>query len=397
MGSAYRPVLNVLLAVLLAGRLEVAGEPAAGTVLPELEVTANSGEKPQSKVWFHAGDWWAVLASQHDGAAGTWLWRLDEERRWSAECRLTEATCGRADVRASGDVTHVLVHAGATSQLVSLEYSALSGSYCPMSAQPVDVTFAGRCDRETATIDLDTTGRLWLATDCNSKVEVYYADPPYASFDGPVVVGEGIATDDICAITALGGASVGVLWSNQQERRFEFREHLDARPAAEWEPPEEVLSGSECRGRPDVADDHLNLAVGPDGSLYAAVKTSYDTADCAKIALLVRRASGVWEGLHEVDTSGTRGIVLVNETAASLMVLYTQPESGGDIVARESALSPIAFAPPRTLLSGRYNNVTSTKQSWSGEVVLLAAEGNEPCAPRRLGGLLLTVPQLRPR
>ena len=40
-----------------------------------------------------------------------------------------------------------------------------------------------------------------------------------------------------------------------------------------------------------MADDHLNVAVASDGTLYAAVKTSYDTAGYPKIAMLVRRLS----------------------------------------------------------------------------------------------------------
>ena len=62
-----------------------------------------------------------------------------------------------------------------------------------------------------------------------------------------------------------------------------------------------------------MADDHLNVAVASDGTLYAAVKTSYDTAGYPKIALLVRRPNGTWDPLYEVDQSGTRGIVLLNE------------------------------------------------------------------------------------
>ena len=36
-------------------------------------------------------------------------------------------------------------------------------------------------------------------------------------------------------------------------------------------------------------------AVAADGTLYAAVKTSYDSSGYPKIALLVRRPNGVWD------------------------------------------------------------------------------------------------------
>ena len=61
-----------------------------------------------------------------------------------------------------------------------------------------------------------------------------------------------------------------------------------------------------------MADDHLNFAVASDTTLYAAVKTSYDTAGFPKIALLIRRPTGggpggTWDDLYEVDQSGTQG------------------------------------------------------------------------------------------
>ena len=41
-----------------------------------------------------------------------------------------------------------------------------------------------------------------------------------------------------------------------------------------------------------MADDHIHLAVASNGTLYAAVKTSYDSSGYPKIALLVRRRVG---------------------------------------------------------------------------------------------------------
>ena len=41
-----------------------------------------------------------------------------------------------------------------------------------------------------------------------------------------------------------------------------------------------------------MADDHLHMAVSSNGTVYAAVKTSYDTAGQVTIGLLVRRPDG---------------------------------------------------------------------------------------------------------
>ncbi|HEX2474636.1 MAG TPA: hypothetical protein VHK01_07820, partial [Lacipirellulaceae bacterium] len=41
--------------------------------LANLSISENTGEKPQSKVWEHAGQWWTVMPN----SSGTWVFRLD--------------------------------------------------------------------------------------------------------------------------------------------------------------------------------------------------------------------------------------------------------------------------------------------------------------------------------
>ena len=125
-----------------------------------------------------------------------------------------------------------------------------------------------------------------------------------------------------------------------------------------------------------MADDHLNVAVASNGTLYAAVKTSYDTAGYPKIALLIRRPNGTWDPLYEVDQSGTRGIVLLNEQDHTVRVVYTSSEGFNDIVTKKSSTSSIAFGSRSTLLTGGVNDVTSTKQNWSGKVPVMAASAS---------------------
>ena len=61
------------------------------------------------------------------------------------------------------------------------------------------------------------------------------------------------------------------------------------------------------------------------------------------MALLVRRPAGTWDPLYEVDESGTRGILLLNEPANELLFVYTSTEGTGDIVYRTSSTSSISF------------------------------------------------------
>ncbi len=307
--------------------------------------------------------------------SGTWVWRLEPDNTWAAVLKISDSTSAQADVKAVDDVAHVLLHDGSP-ELVSIEYVAGSHSYQPWTARPV-ATSISLPGSEIATIDIDSTDRMWLATETASSIVVYYSDAPYSSFSGPVTLATGINDDDISVVTALPDDTIGVLWSNQNTDRFGFRVHDDPADAATWSADELPASASALSVGGGMADDHLNVAVAADGTLYAAVKTSYDTGGYPKIALLVRRPNGSWDPLHEVDGSGTRGIVLLNELDQTVRVVYTASEGSNDIVMKSSPTSSISFGPRQTVMSGGLNDVTSTKSNWTDEVLVLASDASQ--------------------
>jgi hypothetical protein len=122
-----------------------------------------------------------------------------------------------------------------------------------------------------------------------------------------------------------------------------------------------------------MADDHLNVKVAADGTLYAAVKTSYDISGYPRIALLIRRPNGTWDDLYEVDGLGTRALVAINEGDDLLRIVYTSSEGFNDIVYKDSALSSISFGPRQTMMAASFNDVTSTKQNWTDSLVVVAS------------------------
>src|SRR5690606_6353741 len=133
-----------------------------------------------------------------------------------------------------------------------------------------------------------------------------------------------------------------------------------------------------------MADDHLNMALASDGTLYCAIKTGYDTPGYPRIAMLIRRPSGNWDNLHSVSEIGTRAIVVLNEQTNKIRVVFTSDEDGGDILYRESSTANISFGQQRTLIPGNYNNPTSTKNSFTSQVVILASTSDV------LAGILAT-------
>ncbi len=374
MRSAFRAprALSIKLVMILAcARVALPAEalavPPSLVPLDGISVSQTTGEKPQSKIWFHAGTWWTVLPSTAVSPSGTWLWRLEDDTSWTNVLRLSSRTDTKADTKVVGDVTHVLLYSSAP-VLVSVEY--VGDTYVPWSARPT-ATAISLSGSEIATIDVDTTDRLWLSTESGSTVRVYYSDPPYTTFNGPIVLASNINSDDITVVTALRNASIGVFWSNQNTKRFGFRTHADGDPpdAAFWS-ADEVPSGewaSEISGGA-LGDDHMNVKVAADNTVYVAVKTSGSPL----LLLLVRRPNGTWDHFYPVDTSGTRPIVLLDEASGVIEVIYSS-EGGGNIYMRESPLAPIAFGSRRTILSGSLNDPTSTKTNWGEATVVIAA------------------------
>ena len=165
---------------------------------------------------------------------------------------------------------------------------------------------------------------MWLAFDTATEAQVIWSDPPYTTWSSPISIASGIHKDDICAITTMPGNKVAVLWSNQNTKRFGFRLHTAGEDPTLWSQDEMPASQSaiDTVGL-GMADDHMNMAVASDGTIYIAVKTSYDTPGYPKIALLVRRPQGVWDDLYYLDDKGTRGIVCLDEQNKELSVFYS--------------------------------------------------------------------------
>lgn len=341
--------------------------------IQEKTITADTGEKPQSKVWFHDESWWAVLPDKK----GTELWQLLDSR-WESVLHLSDSTNTMADALPAGNVTHILLFRGQESELVSVEYDLKKKSYHLWSKRPDKVKIRLEQVSETATIDMDLSGRMWLASDDRTAVHIRWSDPPYEVWSEPSAIATGIKNDDICAVTSFPDGRIGVLWSNQNTKRFGFRIHsLNADPG-DWSVDEIPASDSAIAWKDGMADDHLNLAVASDGTLYAAVKTSYDTQDYPLVALLVRRPSGKWDKLCNVDDEGSRGIVLLNEEKEYLMIVYTSYRDH-QIVCKRSGTGNISFGERQILMSpiheqNSINDATSTKQKITGEVVIMASE-----------------------
>ncbi len=255
-----------------------------------------------------------------------------------------------------------------------------SGSYIPWTQRRSSVNISLAEDAETASLIIDSTDTMWIASDGEHSVEVRYSQSPYDSWVAqPVVLEQNIESDDIAAIARLNNNSIGVMWSNQVTRRFGFRVHLDGDDPQTWSQDEVPASQSASGAGGGMADDHINLAVTSSGELFAAVKTSFDAVGEPKIGLLKRQVNGTWDDLYVVDYIGTRPIIVINETDSFLTVLYSSQEGGGDLVYKESDLSSIQFGIRKLLLAGgAYTDVSSVGGLFADELVVIASGDDSP-------------------
>ncbi|MCK4775444.1 MAG: hypothetical protein KAT30_11685, partial [Candidatus Krumholzibacteria bacterium] len=121
--------LALLLIALGYNLVQAIGAPL--TPLDPVSVTADTGEKPQSKVWRHAHTWWCVLSK----SSGSWILKL-QGTQWVEVLNISSSTSTNADAKVDGDIVHILLYQGTTSHLASAEYVAATGLYQPWTLRP---------------------------------------------------------------------------------------------------------------------------------------------------------------------------------------------------------------------------------------------------------------------
>jgi hypothetical protein len=348
---------------------------ASVTPLVPLNVSQPTKDKPQSKVWNYANKWWCALSV----AEGTKVFRLDGTS-WVDILTLNNKT-SRSDCRIVGDLVHLLLYKGASniSSVYSLKYDGVAGTYALWNERPTPSDIIFPEGSETATLVIDQAERMWVASDGLSDISVWFSDKPYTTWSAPITIASGVKDDDICALVAIPNqGKIGIFWSNQITKRFGFKTHADGSDPLVWSADELPASQSANDNVGlGMADDHMNLKVSADGTIYCAAKTSYNIDGQPKLILLIRRPSGVWDDQYTVamNPEGTQPIVVLNEEQHKIKIVYASLENGGDILYRESSTDNISFTPAMNLISNigtLYDYSTSCQQGYSSELVIMA-------------------------
>jgi PKD repeat protein len=369
---------------------------AAGDVGFQGPSTSNAGpsptgSKPESKLWWNDGFWWASLWDVR--SKDFHIFRLSQDRTsWiDTGVALDDRPSTRADVLWDGAAGKLYVAShrfsdtpasGYVSRLYRYSYNPTSDTYTRDKGFPVVIN---NYRLETLVIDKDSTGRLWATWAQGGKIWVNATICATTCNDATwgtafSINGSNVKADDISSLIAFGGAHIGVMWSNQNNGSFSFAVHNDGDPDTSWN-VETALSGT------GMADDHINLKTDAAGRVYAAVKTSRTGANDPLIELLVRATDGSWSSavFGRVADHHTRPMLLLDQEDGVIHMFATSSDSGGTILEKTSPMDSITFEQgPGTVViqdaDGLVNDATSLKRSVSPATGLVVAATSNQAA-----------------
>jgi hypothetical protein len=351
-----------------------------------------SRDKPQSKLWFHDNAWWALMVGA--GSNSTTIHELMPNHTWRNTGALVDARANNTgDALWSSREGKLYVAsraAGSSLQVNGFSYNTATRAWAVLPGFPVTVNSGGAS--ESATIDQDSAGNLWVTYTRSSRLWVAHstnaAHNVWTAGFQPNVGDTTLQADDLSALITFG-SSVGVMWSDQESSAFRFATRdVNAADDAPWQ-VEDALAGT------GLADDHINLKQlidDPQGRVYAAVKTSTgdDPAadpNAAQVGVLTRTpgangAPGTWTftAAGTVAQDWTRPILMIDRTNRALYFFVTSDEagSGGDILYRKATLSTdpgqrIVLGPVQAFIdvAPNVNNASGAKDPVTGATGLV--------------------------
>ena len=354
-----------------------------------------TGQKPQSKLWFNDGTWWASMFNR--SVEEYHIYRYDRgTHTWSDTGTLIdERNTSHADTLWDGSRLYVAT-AGASStnsnhgaRILRYSYNPATRTYSLDPGFPLSGVSNG--GMEAIVLDKDTTGKLWVTYTQKRKVYVNRSLSTDQTWGTPFVLpvnGTSVSPDDISAVVAFD-SQIGVMWSNQRDSAMYFATHKDGDPDSVWQASRTAIQG------PNYADDHISLRSlqvdDVSGRVFAAVKTSLNDVrnpnpNAPLIFLLARDQDGNWTNhvFGRVGDNHTRPIVMIDEEHRDLYMFASAPCcDGGAIYYKKTALANISFPEGvgtpfiQSATDTHINDATSTKQNVNSDTGLLVQASDD--------------------
>ena len=415
----------VVIALVAAGGLlgiSTGATAATNYGYPSISYTGVSNpptsDKPQSKLWWHGGSWWADMWTS---GTGWQIYRLDVASKTWVSTGLTNDTRANtlADTLWDGThlyiASHVVTVSGDTTPRASVSgqpaklyrYSYSGGSFTLDSGFPTTIM---NNSSESMTIDQDSTGAIWATwtqvsgsstSGFTNTVYVNSSAPGGTSWNSPFVIpvtSPNPAPDDISAVVAYGGNKIGVMWSDQRTGAVRWATRTDGTSTtatSSWRVQDAVKGNN-------LADDHLNvktLQSDSSGRVFAAIKTGLNEGSTnqslAQLVLLVfKPATGAFSQstIATVGDCVSRPQIVLDTQNNTVHAFHTAPGTDvsgcafsgipGAIYEKTASMDNPVFPSGRGTpiiqdgSSANMNDVTTSKQSVNSTTGLVVLASN---------------------
>jgi hypothetical protein len=350
--------------------------------------------KPESKLWWNDGFWWA---SMFDGSGAYHIFRLKlRAQRWvDTGVVIDTRDSTRQDVLSTGSRLFVASHKyqpvtaedptpqpDDAMRLYRFSYNAAQNRYTLQGQHPIDPQRA-----EALVIDRDSDGFLWATwvQQSGGQHHVFVARTTgncvggaigNCAWGAPIQLAN-VGADDISSVIRFGGNKIGVMWSDTPASQMLFSVHDDGQPnnSGAWSSPEVVIGGAKR------AEDHINLKADGAGRVYAVTKTKFTSAANPGTMVHRRSTTGNWSSrtVSVASFRGTRPIILLDQQHNAIRVFESH---GGTVYMKKSRLGSISFPTHRAgtvVLRDNGSSVgdaTSTKQNISNATRLIVLATN---------------------
>jgi hypothetical protein len=393
-----------------------------GSTIPN----APTAEKPESKLWWNDGFWWAVMYNTDFEEYRIYRLNWGTQTWEDTGVSVDEREEARADALwdQANQKLYILSHfktdnpaptnnALNRARLYRFSYDEALDSYVRDNLGGSEPYVNVNGDKtETAVVDKDSLGRLWVTyiSRPNSGTEDYQVyvnsstapglagdavwDTPFSL--GDVISNAHVAVTDIASLIAFGD-NIGVMWSRQISGTLpisytlNFAVHPNASAMnAGWVHTQITLPVGLG------ADDHINLKslqVNSAGQVFAAIKLEPDGAPgtAPMVGMVTRDTDGSFDfhTYSTVDDNDTRPILLLDDVADQVYFFVTGKPGGSMICFKTleitSPLSDMGDFPEGdcgdafiedSVVDG-IDNATSTKQKVNEDttgVVVLASD-----------------------
>ena len=212
-------------------------------------------------------------------------------------------------------------------------------------------------DQSPTTAAIDTLGQIWIAYGQTGVVNVLRSTDNGLTWTGPTQIGTfQSGMSGVIGLVESNGFMQSLSNGNDSGGRSAKRIAITATNLAQANWTVETLPALPAG---TTSDDHLGITAGPDGTVYAVLKTTNGAADILLLYLLIRTPAGVWS-MHAVETgpdnNGTSygftrpNVVVVNGV---LHVMYGTINEPLDLFSKTMSLAvPGTFSARQVVITG---------------------------------------------